>query len=226
MTSDERKTFQKALDRRREITAKLSRFLRPRLPEPPLPTADDFEKLLDRFEREYTIAFNSWVWRTTWVELNRLAERLFVDRGDLREFYACDYVVDLILAREIPGVTDDIRNCMVGAGPLETLETIAARYVANWKDPRKVPYVTLCNLQTLIHAYSPPDISRLQILERTIEVLRQAGADLDEDHPVVRDWRATLHCERAERYAREKETVARGSAMTPSGPTDDLERSS
>ena len=219
MSSDDQKFGRPAsarVGRGQDIIAKLSRAIRPKPPGPPLPAAEDFEKLLNRFEREYTIAFHSWVWRTTWVEINQLAERLFLDKGDLREFYACDYAVELILARNIPGVDDDIRNCMVQAGQLQTLETIAAQYVENWQDRRKVPEVMLCNLEMLINAYSPPGTSRLQILERTMEVLRQAGADLKEDHPVVRDWRQTLHCERAERYAREKEQAGNASgAVTP-----------
>ena len=186
-----------------DIIAKLSRAIRPRPPEPPLPTADEFERLLDRFECEFTRARCTYVWTSTWLELRALSYRLFADKGDLREYYARDYAFDLLVARNIEGLDDSIRQIGPDDLRIRTLDQIASHYLSRSSSAMGEATV-YSHLSIVVSAYSPDDTPQLEIVDRMIEVLRRNGA-IPEDDRVFSHRASVARWEREDRYNRERE---------------------
>ena len=203
-----------------DLFDRVGRALRPAEPVQRLPTPEDFELLLHRFEREFTIAYTACVWRNTWLELVALSNKLFADKGDLCEFYAVDHAEDLIRSRRIEGIGEDIRECVEG-GTIRTFESVVASYIRLEQEGSWVADPALSNLAKSVSAYSPDDITRIELYERVLEVLRRAGADLHDDDRAVRRLHDARYSDRLERYRREREEekTQRSGSVVATDPT-------
>ncbi len=68
----------------------------------------------------------------------------------------------------------------------------------------------LSNLVKSVRAYSPDDMTTIQILERVLEILRRAGADLQDGDRAVRRLQTAYYTDRLDRYQREREKERAG----------------
>lgn len=190
--------FSKRLDQ-------LSRALAPAVP--PTTSFDaEFDRLLFRFKREWMFARRTGVWRSTFAEIVELSKSLFVDKGDLVDFFALDHAGDLVAALRIDGF-EDVRDCLKHGGPPPTLASIVDLYVA-CPSNNHVSQRTLWRwLQQLVIAYSPDTISELEIAELVVEILIRARARLSESDPALADLARLRYEDRAERYRQAKEAA-------------------